>query len=198
MIILMIESEINRNASRALCSEAEESQVYPDVTLFNVKDTTLTIVDLEADSQFQLLSTPASFADFLLKNGLSDEIKTINLIVSDVTPETSLFGYAQKLCDALREKDKVVVAHVVSDANYRLCFAVPPSNQDLQWYVYGITFSDYLKDFVAHESDESKPLTLNYPTLRAYPKKQMVWKGENLLAWLEGRDRTIVSEKSKK
>jgi len=204
MIIQMMETDLNRRAAEAMQQgKAKQGiQYYPQIDLSDVRDEELTIIDLEADGEFQKKLSPERFAAFLVKKRLGSTVKKINLIVSDVYPfESALFTFAAECHQALLALEKNISVCVVSDLNQALTLVCPPDHLNKKWQVFGVSSANYMADIAGKKlstTTESKEVkskeALNHAFYKGYQKKTLLWEGADLLDWLNKAERTFRSE----
>lgn len=153
-MILYLDSRFNQRAASFLAADGEKSaELFERGYRLDSKDEVLSIVDLRADDAFQQLIAPKQLVESLCKHDLSEQIKTIELIVSDISTRFPLAAYAQELANAFQSQGYTVQI----SAPMRLggmTFITPPTHGSDQWSIYFFKtaeFYDLLKDAPAYD-----------------------------------------------
>lgn len=188
MIICFFRSELNDAAIKALKRQnTGETVLYYPTPLSNADDhETIYLLDLSGDGALQTLLQPKQLADYLVKNGLTEQTKTINFLLADTSMPHRLWGYAGELTSVLAEKhQRYVEAHVPSDLNEAAIFISPPDGAKTNWQVFSIhdrancktmeCFSDYMKS----------------------EHRRLYWEGDDILKWLAAPGRTLEAPNTK-
>jgi hypothetical protein len=206
MIILMSSDLVNLEAAKLLKASVigESICTFPDINLRENKDKEITLIDLNADGAFQALWTPEILATQLISHGLNNRVQTINLLISDMDINRSMFTFAQYFCNSLQQQGISVQVQIVADLSY-ITFINPPTSEDKKWQIYSILVADFIKDLgdkkfeverVNKINREPQTNALSHDLLMNYPKKELLWQGEKILEWLFANNERVIIPKN--
>ena len=152
----------------------------------DINDDTLTIIDLTGDSEFQEAYHGKSLAEWLRKAGMTNRVRHIELIVSDVCQPNSLLEVLyQDLHDYLDlTGHKNIEAHASFAKGCRGSFIIPNPTTN-NWNLYSIPASvtyQYPKGY--------KPTTENL--LRDFKDQLKLEIITNMRGWIRERCRSSV------
>lgn len=148
-------------------------QFYPDIDLSKIKDTHLVLLDTDGFVQNYL--SPSVLADLLLNQFKLNEsqVKSIELLFSDMIPNNILAQYAQSLADELIDTaGNHYKIYVPINVNYTVTF-ISPDLSLKKWQFYGV------KDEQLHQE-----MVSSIELLSQNPNKKLLWEGENICDWL--------------
>ena len=138
MILLMSMDSISRQAAEQLShATREEVSYFYDTNLSDIRSSSITLVDLRADSKFQDCHNAESFADFFYENKLSPTVKEIYLMVSDVNPDNFLLSFTDNFIEKMRTHGIELPMYVCGSVNASATFIVPPE-QTRNWKIYSV------------------------------------------------------------
>ena len=136
MIISFFDNEQNRQAINDLNSD--QHRVVSNFPAFKFDDSNkLTLISLNADGFFQNLIAPKILVEKLLKSGLPDSIKEVEILVSDIDKDHPLLDYGMQFGrELLAHKREVTIKVPINDDGQTLI--VPPKNKGDNWQIFMI------------------------------------------------------------
>lgn len=148
MIIVFMPDKLTMKAANMLAMDSESIQIYPNVKFTGIQDTTLTLIDLSGDGQFQrAYADGVSLAEALLAKGLPATIQHIELLVSDVDKTERLSCVGQLLQGSLKAKGHDSQVHASFNDNFDTTFLLPDDTKKT-WQYWGIArLGNLSKDF---------------------------------------------------
>ncbi len=194
-MILYLDSSINKSVAHFFTADAEQcAELFSDYSL-DSKDDVLSLVDLRADDAFQRLIAPKQLVDLLCKHDFSEKIKTIELMVSDISTRFPLAAYAQELANAFQLKGYTVQISAPMMPG-GMTFITPPTPGSDQWSVYFLKTTDFdllmqaapAYDPIKDDDEDDELLRYQY-FQKCLDEREPVFKGElsALRAYLQAR-----------
>jgi len=144
IIFLSRLNDIDLSASNALRGDKVEEQTcgfFEDYSLAEV--TELTLLDLTADGTTQTLLGAKPLVNRLIKQGFSDKIHQIQLLISDVCSEKSVEVYASKIVEAFLEQGFKEITVNIPRVLGEHSLISPPTKPGEPWSIYGMTASEF-------------------------------------------------------
>lgn len=165
MLILKHGGSFDKQATRWL------NEYYPD----KFAEDKCFIVDIE-QTYVTKKTTPEKFTSQLI---ITNSIKDIYLLVSEITQRHSLVVFANLLARELAEHhDKQIKVHVISSLNFDITFLIPPNKNSKNWQVYGVNPDNEIE----------------HPTVAMLSKlaeKKLIWEGGDILDWMNSPQQTL-------
>ena len=150
MIFQLSNSAINQQAVQALILTNPQTVLLRGNKpgQLDPSDTVLTIVDLDANGLVQHYLKGSILAKRLVEGGLLEYTTRIQLLISDISSQQSMLGYATELSQTLLTllPQSSIDVHVVA----KICDATlvePPSDPTAPWIIYTLP-SDELEALV--------------------------------------------------
>lgn len=145
MIIVFSSSAINHKAAEALIAKHPQSVfALNDISnhagealRIDPQDDTIKILDLSANGNMQNYYSPMVMAERLYDCALLDNVKTIQLLISDVVVDHSLLGYGTSLSQALITVAPECDITVCAPGDVTNCTLIePPGEPDGKWTIF--------------------------------------------------------------
>lgn len=176
MILLMSMDPLSKQAAEQLSQvTGEDIGYFYDAKLSDIRSSSITLVDLRADSKFQDCHNAESFADFFYKNKISPTVEEIYLMVSDVNPDDSLLAFTDNFIEKMLTYGIKLPLYACGSVNASAAFILLPE-QDKNWKIYGVS--------LLRQANISKPYSYEQ-FQRAIPNMTLIWQGENVYEFLK-------------
>lgn len=146
MIIKLSDTPINQRAILALLAKVpDQIQLsFQDLTLSRInplaidpQDRTLTVVDLNANGNLQILYSARVMAQKLTTSGLLAHIDTIQLLASDIISNRSLLGFATDLSQQILIANRDAMITIRAPADLTDATLIEPPEEPMgKWTMY--------------------------------------------------------------
>jgi hypothetical protein len=179
MIIFINKTKIDLAAAKDLALHSNEKiGLYIETDFSAITDDSITIVDLTGNGEFQNVFAPSAITKTLLQCGLSDSVKTINFIISDVDVTQSISSYGNQVAYEFLKYGREISTYVSADQNFIQTCIIPPMNESKTWKVYGYAYDNL-------RSKIDKPYTsFTYEDFIKLSECKIIWEGNNFHEWL--------------